>query len=38
MIKQKTLDILDSQLRSKYDEYLGMDYEDRYGLFSRKPV
>ncbi|MDZ4147052.1 MAG: hypothetical protein U1C58_02085 [Flavobacteriaceae bacterium] len=38
MIKQTTLDILDSQLRGKYDAYLKMDKEDRYGIFSRKPI
>lgn len=34
MIKQKTLDLLDSELRDKNNKYLKYDYEDRFKIFS----
>ena len=37
-MKQSTLDILDASLRTDNNKYYSMSEEDRYALFTRKPV
>lgn len=37
-MKQETLDILDASLREEQNKILSMDYENRFGLFSRRHV
>ena len=38
MLKQETLDLLDSEIRNDYDRYKGYPYKDRYKLFTHPTV